>query len=571
MKSIIQKLAAAMLAVSMAVPASAAEPAAQTTTKKTTRKTTAKTTSSPAVTADDIRQLREMLQQQQQQIQQLQQQLQQRDKQVQASQQAARQAQESAQAAAQKAEAAQSAAATTSDASTQLQNDVKDLKTNVGNVAINAQDVDKRVAAAEAIMNRFRFSGDIRVRGESFIQSYAGCGAACADRNRARIRVRLGIDGKLNEDFIGGLAIATGANVNGGASFQDPVSTNQTLTDFFERKTIGLDRGFIAYNPHQFKPLTITAGKYAFTWNRTPLTFDSDLNPEGFDAKLNFDLHNSVLKNFNVQGMALLYNEVSAGPDSNAVGGSASGRIQLGRLVTWTPTYTILNWNGSDAIAQAAFPVLPCTAPTGAGAVGCIQNPNTTPVGTPSLPPLTPAVRLINANNFTNASVIIGTGTGQRRAFLSDFMYSDIINDLNITTPFKRYPLRLLVDYNKNLRARQFSPTAGKQDNAYWLEAAIGQQRNRNDVQVGYSFADVDQDAVISQFNESDMRTATNVKQHRIYANWIIFTNTTAAFTLWHGHTKDTGLQNASRAPGLAAGAADPFLNRLQFDLIYKF
>jgi hypothetical protein len=439
-----------------------------------------------------------------------------------------------------------------------MQNDVKDLKTNVGNVAINAQDVDKRVAAAESIMNRFRFSGDIRVRGESFIQSYAGCGAACADRNRARIRVRLGIDGKLNEDFIGGLALATGANVNGAASFQDPVSTNQTLTDFFERKTIGLDRGFITYNPHQFKALSLTGGKWAYSWNRTPLTFDSDLNPEGFNAKLNFDLHNSIFKNFNAQALLLMFNEVGVGPDSNAVGGSFSGRIQLGRLVTWTPTYTVLNWNGSDAIAQAAAPVT-------------LPNPLTTPVGTPTATPTTQFVRLISANNFTNASVITGTGTGQRRAFLSDFMYSDLINDFNITTPFKRYPVRVLIDYNKNLRARQFSPTAGKQDTAYWLEGSIGQQRNRNDLQFGYSFADIDQDAVISQFNESDLRTPTNVKQHRIYANWMIFPNTTAAFTLWHGHTKYTGLQNASLAPGLTPGAPDPFLNRMQFDLIYKF
>jgi hypothetical protein len=178
---------------------------------------------------------------------------------------------------------------------------------------------------------------------------------------------------------------------------------------------------------------------------------------------------------------------------------------------------------------------------------------------------------LINANNFTNASVIIGTGGSQRRGFLSDFLYSDFVNDFGILTPWKRYPLRVLVDYEKNLRARIPAPGAGKQDTAYWLEGSIGQQRNRNDIQVGYSFADVDQDALISQFNESDMRAPTNVKQHRIYANWLIANNTTFAFTLWRGHTKYSAFQNASRAPGLPAGAADPFLNRLQLDIIYKF
>jgi hypothetical protein len=509
-----------------------------------------KTSSTAPVTADDIRELREMLEQQQQQIRELQQQLLQRDEQAHQAQAAAQQAQEAAQAAAQKAQAAESAINNNSDSFTKMQSDVADLKTNVGNVAMNSQDTDKRIAAAEGLASRFRFSGDIRVRGESFIQSYAGCGAACNDRNRARIRVRLGIDGKLNEDFFGGLALATGANVNAGANFADPTSTNQTLTDFFERKTIGLDRGFVTYNPHQFKPLTLTGGKFAYTWNRSPLTFDSDINPEGFNAKLNFDLHNPFFKNFNVQGIGLMYNEVSAGTDSNAVGMSASGKIQLGRLVTYTPTYTILNWNGSDAIAQAAAPVT-------------LPNPNTTPVGTPTATPTTQPVRIINANAFTNSSVIIGTGTSQRRGFLSDFMYSDFLNDFSIVTPFKSYPLRVIADYVKNLRARPVAPGSGKQDQGYWLEASLGQQKNKHDLQFGYSFADIDQDAVISQFNESDMRAPTNVKQHRLFLNWLVMSNTTAAFTLWHGKTKYSAAQNASRAPGLAAGAEDPFLNRM--------
>jgi len=488
----------------------------------------------------------------------LRQQLNQRDEQARATQQAADQARQAADAAAQKAQAAQTASTTDKEAFTQMQSDVADLKTNVGNVALNAQDVDKRVAAAEGGFGRFRLSGDIRVRGESFFQSYAGCGAACADRWRARIRVRLGIDGKLNEDFIGGLALATGAVVNGAPDFKDPTSTNETLTSFYERKTIGLDRGFVTWNPHYAKWFSATGGKWAYSWNRAALTFDSDLNPEGFNEKINFDLHNDFVKNVNVQALQLFYNEVASGADSNAVGMSASAKVQLGKRVTWTPTYTALNWNGSDAIAQAAFPVT-------------LPNPNTTAVGTPTATPTVQPIRtLAIANAFTNATVIIGTGGSQRRGFVSDFLYSDFINDFSIVTPWKRLPARLFIDYEKNLRARAVAP-AGKQDTAYWIEGALGQQKNRNDVQFGYSFADIDQDAVISQFNESDMRAPTNVKQHRMFFNWLVAQNTTASFTWWRGHTKYTGLQNAARASGIPAFGADPFLNRLQFDIIYKF
>ena len=560
MSSFIHKAASSALLLSLSLSASAQTSTGTTATKKKSTRSTASTTAkaSPTVTADDIRALRQMLEQQQQQIEQLRQQIAQRDEQARSTQQAADQARQAADTAAQKAEAAQTASQTDKDAFTQMQSDVTDLKTNVGNVAMNQQDADKRMSAAESLAGRFRFSGDVRVRGESFFQSYAGCGAACADRWRARIRVRLGIDGKLNEDFLGGLALATGAVVNGTPDFKDPVSTNETLTSFYERKTIGLDRGYVTFNPHYAKWLSLTGGKWAFSWNRTPLTFDNDLNPEGFNAKVSYDLHNSVLKNVNAQALALMYNEVSAGPDSNAVGGSFSAKLQIDKRITWTPTYTILNWNGSDAIAQAASPVT-------------LPNPNTTAVGTPTATPTTQPVRLINANAFTNSSVVIGTGTAQRRGFLSDFMYSDLVNDFSVTTPWKSWPLRLLIDYEKNLRARAISATSGKQDTAYWLEASLGQQKNKRDLQIGYSFADIDQDAVISQFNESDMRAPTNVKQHRIFANYLIAPNTTFAFTLWRGHSKYTGLQNAARAAGIPAFGVDPFLNRLQLDIIYKF
>ena len=64
----------------------------------------------------------------------------------------------------------------------------------------------KRLSVLEGALGRFRFSGDIRVRDDSIFQSCA----SCFDRNRARLRVRFGLEGKLNEDFTGGYFLATG-------------------------------------------------------------------------------------------------------------------------------------------------------------------------------------------------------------------------------------------------------------------------------------------------------------------------------------------------------------------------
>jgi hypothetical protein len=58
-----------------------------------------------------------------------------------------------------------------------------------------------------------------------------------------------------------------------------------------------VDRAFINYTPHQFKPLTLTGGKFAYPWYNTELTWAKDLNPEGVAQTLAFNLESTpVLK-----------------------------------------------------------------------------------------------------------------------------------------------------------------------------------------------------------------------------------------------------------------------------------
>ena len=79
--------------------------------------------------------------------------------------------------------------------------------------ALQSQEEQKRVTTVEGFLGRFRMSGDIRVRQEDFFGSGAGACAAgqnCNPRARERIRLRFGIDGKLGEDFLGGIALASG-------------------------------------------------------------------------------------------------------------------------------------------------------------------------------------------------------------------------------------------------------------------------------------------------------------------------------------------------------------------------
>src|SRR6202034_1707122 len=92
----------------------------------------------------------------------------------------------------------------------------------------------------------------------------------------------------------------------------NPISTNTDITSFYTRKPIEIDRAFAQYNPTFFNHLTVVAGKFAYPWFNTELTWDKDLNPEGAAETLawNFDSV-PVLKKFAVVGFELPYAQVA--------------------------------------------------------------------------------------------------------------------------------------------------------------------------------------------------------------------------------------------------------------------
>src|SRR5215470_14148061 len=280
-----------------------------------------KATSSNTEVLNQLNQLKQAVDAQQQQIKQLTDQVQSRDQQIQQLQQKLDQSTSDAQASSASTQASQA-----SDSLSKVQSDVADIRNNTTNMALSQQDEQKKLSNLASAFGRFRFTGDVRVRGESFFQQ------GTQDRNRGRIRVRLGLEGALNQDFIGGLAIATGSQ-------GDPTTTNETLTNFFDRKTIALDKGYITYNPVKHPWFSATGGKFAYLWQRTPVTGDSDLNPEGFNQKLSFDIKHGFIQNVTLQAIQLLYGEVSSGQDFYVIGGS--GQVKFGHG-PWSATASLM-------------------------------------------------------------------------------------------------------------------------------------------------------------------------------------------------------------------------------------
>ena len=309
----------------------------------------------------------------------------------------------------------------------------------------------------------------------------------------------------------------------------------------------------------------MTGGKFAYTWIRTPMTFDSDLNPEGFSEKFSFDLHSPVVKNFTLMGMQLLFNEAAGGTDSYAIGGQASTKLQLGSFWSTTASLSALKWNNIDALLNASAFSVGQSPGEGPGCKGGVQG----------FPASTGGANCVFApNNFTNAVTTRGANH-----FFSQFLYLDFILNNQFKTPSARLPLNLLVEFIDNPEAAShplgssgnFRADLGSQNKAYMADISLGQQKNKNDIQVGYAWNRIEQDAVLAAFVESDQRTQTNVLQNRIYGLWRLRSNTTAAYTYWFGRTLNTSLQNATRSTGVAPGQQDARLNRMQFDLIYTF
>ena len=534
-----------------------------------------------AASSEDVQQLKDLVSTQQkqmenehQQVEQLKTQLQQLLDATQQANAAAQKAQATTEQAQATATQAQKDAAEAQRLADQASENAVEAKTGLSLLKTSEADNIKRLGTLEGITSRFRLNGDIRVRGENYQQSCA----ACFDRNRARVRVRLGLEGKLGDDFLGGLAFATG-------SLGDPTTTNETMTNFFDRKTIGLDRGYISYQPTAHKWLQLTGGKFAYSWNRTSATFDPDINPEGFVAKVSYDLKTPIVKNFTAQAINLLYSENTNSKlaytnthDSFATGGQVSGKLDFGFMTT-TPSFTILNWRNVDAILNAsAFAVQATstgTPPTATTPVTGLPTPGEGPgcAGGLNLPAVAPCA--IAANGMTNATTVDAKGGVH---FLSGFLYADLIVNNQIKTGLSRLPLNVLLEYENNLDAAAHpldakgNPTTlGSQSHAYLFDVSLGQSKNKNDVIFGYSFGRQEQDSILSSFAESDQRAPTNILQHRVYAQWRLRQNVSANWTYWIGRTLNSNLEHAVVAPGTIAGTQEPYLRRMQFDLVYTF
>jgi hypothetical protein len=386
----------------------------------------------------------------------------------------------------------------------------------------------------------FTFSGDMRARYEPFFGGGAQTSIVPEDRHRQRFRLRFNANAKFNDEISGGFSLGSG-------DIGDPISTNQTEGGFLTRKPITIDRAFITYHSKFFEPFTVTAGKYAYPWHRTELTWDNDLNPEGITEQVMWNWKDKFLSHFGVVAFQTPVFEVSGGPDSGIFGGQVQMGWKLGSRVKLGADVAYYDFRNPDRIAQ--------NQNNGNGFAS-----NGTPTG------LGGTFAFGGSANSNNVGTIAGT-----RFFVSKFGIVDALLRADVDTGSARWPAYFLVNFAQNTRAcsnRGIFDAAGvtvacdpHQRHAYWAETSFGRTSEKGDFRFAYTFMRIERDAVVAAFNFSDLRQATNDVNHRVEVYYQAYKNVTLGFTGLIGRQLVTA---QSLTP-------ERWLKRLQFDAVYKF
>ena len=147
---------------------------------------------------------------------------------------------------------------------------------------------------------RIKISGDLRYRQDHTDREDASRPGRWENGvYRHRPRARLMFEAIVNDQWDVGFRIASGSD-------QSPISTNQDLEDAFSKKDIWLDLAFFNWHPESVEGLSVVGGKIKnpfYKAGNNQLVWDGDLNPEGIAAKYSKPLNDTDRLFFNGGGL----------------------------------------------------------------------------------------------------------------------------------------------------------------------------------------------------------------------------------------------------------------------------
>lgn len=413
-------------------------------------------------------------------------------------------------------------------------------------------------------LSRIKMSGDARVRGQGeFYNSsnaavssanpyldiaalnasgFNGIGNSVADgtdeflnttqdRYRERVRLRLNIDAKINEQFSTGIRLTTG-NTN------NPVSTNQTVGNSANPYDLVIDKLFINYQGNQAGSLawlSATGGRMHTPWFGSDLLFDDDLSFEGLAATAKFEFGGSGLYAMEHSNKAIFatlgafpieeYGKLSS-RDKWMFGGQLGASMKFDNqsqfklaasYYNYTNVQSRLSDNTFDARIQESSDFFNASKPA------ALQKGNTMGV----------------IYNPADAVTGITSDTEAAYALASDFDILNLTAQYGLTM-FAPYHLTLTADYVKNLGydSSQVEQRVGsdvvKGDEGYHFRVDYGWPRisHFGHWNVFAAYKHIERDAVMDAFVDSDFHLGgTDAKGWELGANLGLAKNTWLSMT----------------------------------------
>lgn len=322
-------------------------------------------------------------------------------------------------------------------------------------------------------LEKIKLYGDFRYRYEMVDEE------GTDNRNRSRIRARLGLNAGINDEMDLGFRLATSEVWGDKETSGDPVSTNQTLDDAFSKKSIWLDLAYFNWHPACIPGLNVIGGKMEIPFYRvggSQLIFDSDLTPEGLALQYTGSWTDQTSWFVNAGGFWA--DEVKSGADASLWG------LQAGLKHTWQDKSYLLG-----------------------------------------------GASLYSFGNIEGHRAFV-TVDGKDKFFGNSSSGGLYANDYNLTELFSEYgfalgpkPAAVFADYAVN--------TAAASEDAGWLVGAkYGKCKDIGSWELSYDYRDLEADAVVGAFSDSDfIGGGTAGRGHRIGAAYQLAKNTQAGLT----------------------------------------
>ncbi|MGB7582540.1 MAG: putative porin [Sedimentisphaerales bacterium] len=346
----------------------------------------------------------------------------------------------------------------------QLEAQQKKVVAEEVNKAIEQKQVSALPENAKWIEN-MKISGDLRYRYEGIDSQTKGKWSSKGESDsieRNRLRARIGIYDKINDEVDVGFRLGSGSN-------GDPTSTNQTEGDAFSKKPIWLDQAYFDWHPKDITGFDFIGGKMVNPFYRVgtnELIWDVDLNPEGLAAKYELPINDSLKAYINGGGFWV------GNPDNVDTSAGASTSL-------WGIQSYLKNTFEDKSYLLGGMSLY---------TYGNIKGePNVSSTW--------------GKNSFFGNTSVNGT---------YKYGYDIVEGFAEYGTKIADFPVAVFGDVAHNTDA-----PSGK-NNGWLIGTIFNKAKDPGSWQIGYDYRDIESDAVAGQFNYSDFDGGgTNAKGHQ--------------------------------------------------------